>query len=263
MDFDLAGRTALVAGGTSGIGLGVSIALAREGAKVEVCGRSQSKIDDALGQIEAVANEKVGANSVDITSDESVQKWVSGCVGKHGIIDVLVVNSGGPQVGHATEVPIEEYARAYNTNVLGLIRVVKAALPHMRDKRGRVILVGSITAKDPVRTIPANGTLVGLAASNAVRPAVLGFMQSLVTEIGDRGITVNTICPGYYRTDRAIKLLGEPEFNAILVEQKVPIGRFGTPEEFGNVAAFLASGPASYLTGCCIAVDGGVTRGLY
>ncbi|MHC4606169.1 MAG: SDR family oxidoreductase, partial [Planctomycetota bacterium] len=179
-----------------------------------------------------------------------------------GAIDILVVNCGGPPPGAGLDVPPEEWPRAVQSTLLPAIDWTNAVIPVMSKKKwGRIVVIMSISIKQPID---------GLILSNTMRAGVAGFAKSISRELAPRGILINVVCPGSHRTDRLQALAEKRAKDAgipldeqwKLMAGEIPVGRLGTPEEFGNVVAFLASERASYVTGTTIQVDGGLYRGL-
>jgi 3-oxoacyl-[acyl-carrier protein] reductase len=246
VDLGLAGRTAIVCGASAGIGLAVAEALAEEGANVAMLARRR----DVLKR-EA---ERLGAVSVqgDVTDPRALERIVERTLAAFGGIDVLVNNSGGPPRGAAVDATPEAIEAAVELLLLSAVRLTTLCLPHLRASgRGRVINIESSSVREPIDN---------LALSNAVRPAVVGWMKTLAREVGGDAITVNTIAPGRIDTER----LREAHPHGVTPEAvaPIPLRRFGTAREIADVVCFLASDRAGYVTGTVVPVDGGLTRGL-
>ncbi|MGW4651719.1 SDR family NAD(P)-dependent oxidoreductase [Kitasatospora sp. NPDC004289] len=255
MDLGLAGKVALVAAGTSGLGLAVATAFAREGATVSVAGRDPERLARAVAALEKEsAGGSVSGFPLDVRDEEAVADWVARAAELHGGVDIVVTNAGGPGPGHATEHSVQTYRDAVELNLLSAVSLVSAAVPHMRRAGwGRVLFITSLAAKQPIS---------GMALSNTVRPGLLGYAKSLVHELSPDGITVNVLAPGMTRTpelEHWAKGLsgGIPGLTA-----DIPAGRLAEPEELGAAAAFLASTRAAFVTGTVLPVDGGATRSL-
>ena len=246
MELGLGGRTAIVCGASAGIGLAIAEALAEEGANVAMLARRRDVLEQEA--------ERLGALSVqgDVTDPRSVERLLERTLAAFGGIDILVNNSGGPPRGAALDATPEAIEAAVDLLLISAVRLTTLCLPHLRQSgRGRVINIESSSVRDPIDN---------LALSNTVRPAVVGWMKTLAREIGADGITVNTIAPGRIDTER----LREAHPHGATPESvaPIPLGRFGTPREVGDVACFLASDRGGYVTGAVIPVDGGLTRGL-
>ena len=247
MELGLAGRTAIVCGASSGMGLAIAETLAAEGANVAMFARRREILEREA--------ERIGALAVqgDLTIPQHLERLVQATVGAFGGIDVLVLNGGGPPAGTASSLTAEAVEEAVALLLTAPVTLVARCLPHLRESgRGRIVAIESSSVREP---------LANLALSNAVRPGVVGWLKTLARELGPDGITVNTIAPGRIDTDRLRSIYGESGPPAADLEN-VPVRRLGTPAEIAAVAAFLASDRAGYVTGAVIPVDGGLTRGL-
>jgi 3-oxoacyl-[acyl-carrier protein] reductase len=247
MDLGLRGRTAIVCGASSGLGLASAEALSDEGTNVSMFARRREELERE--------SERLGALAVrgDVTNAADLERLVERTLQAFGGIDILVWNSGGPPAGRASEVTADAAERAFELLLLPFVRLVQLALPHLRKSDGgRVIAVTSITVKEPVPN---------LALSNLVRPGVTGFVKSLARDLGPEGITANCVAPGRIDTPRMHELYG-PEGPPAEELVQIPLGRLGTPREFGDVVCFLASDRASYISGATVMVDGGASRSL-
>jgi 3-oxoacyl-[acyl-carrier protein] reductase len=246
MDLGLRGRTAIVTGASMGMGLAIAEALAAEGANVAMFARRRDVVERHA--------ERIGALAVrgDVRHPRDLEKLVSTTVEAFGGIDILVNNSGGPPRGSAVDMTDEAIEETVALLLLSVVRLTRLCLPYLEQSpAGRIVNVTSLAVKEPT-------AMLGL--SNAVRPGVVGWAKSLATELGPKGITVNSIGPGRIDTDRMKEIYpdGPSEADVALI----PLRRFGRAEEAASVVAFLASERASYLTGTFIPVDGGLGRGL-
>jgi 3-oxoacyl-[acyl-carrier protein] reductase len=247
VDLGLKGRTALVCGASSGLGLGSAEALAREGANVAILGRRRDVLEQEAKRIGALAV------PADVTSGDDLEQAVAKTVETYGGLDVLVWNGGGPPPGTAVDVTPESIRQALELLLVPAVRLVALCLPQLeRSPGGRIIGITSLAAKEPTPH---------LALSNAIRPGVTGWLKSLSKELGPHGITVNCVAPGRIATARLEELYPQGPTDAALAE--IPLGRWGTTEEFGDVVCFLASDRARYVTGQTLAVDGGLQRFLF
>ena len=258
MDLGIRSKAALVTASSKGMGKACAMALAAEGARVAMCARTEADIVAAADDVRKKTGAEVFAMRTDVTKAGDISALVKAVNATFGGVDILVANAGGPPRGFFDELTDEQWEGAFEVSLLSVVRLIRGVLPHMKtNKWGRILTIQSVSVKQP---------LPDLLLSNAVRPGVAGMMKTLATQLGRDGILVNTVCPGKIMTDR---FMGGLKGSGLTREQylergaaDVPLGRIGTPEEFANVVAFLASERASYVTGVTIQVDGGVVRGL-
>lgn len=247
MDLGLKGRTALVTGASSGLGLASAASLAAEGANVVLFGRRRELLETEASRIGGLAVPG------DVTVPQDLERAVEATLEAFGGIDVLVWNGGGPPPGGGIDVTPETAQRAVELLFLPAVRLVHLCLPHLeRSTRGRIIAITSIAAKEPVNN---------LALSNAFRPALTGWLKSLSRDVGPNGTTVNCVAPGRIATARLEQLYPQGASEADLAD--IPLRRWGAPSELGDVVCFLASERARYVTGQTIVVDGGSQRSLF
>jgi 3-oxoacyl-[acyl-carrier protein] reductase len=248
MDLGIGGRTALVMGASGGVGRGVAAALAREGARVAIASSSRERIDRAAGEIEG----EVAAFVADTDDLDRLSSLPAEVAERFGPIEILVTNTGGPPLGGTLDHPREDWDAAYRALVLAPRTLIDAVLPGMRERRwGRIVNVGSSSMREPIP---------GLALSNAHRMAAIGLFKTLASEVAGDGITVNTVATGRFATQRLADSSGSLERAEERARVDVPAGRLGTPEEYGDLVAFLCSDRAAYLTGTVIPLDGGLLR---
>jgi len=246
MDLRLAGRTAVVCGGSAGIGLGIAEALSDEGANLVLFARRPDVLEQAA--------ERLGAAAVpgDVTVADDAERLVRAAVDAFGGIDILVNNSGGPPRSSALALDERSVVEAVELMLVSAVRLTGLCLPYLeRSEAGRIVNVTSSTVREPIDN---------LALSNAVRPGVVGWAKTLARELGPKGITVNSIAPGRVDTERLREVYPEGPTESDLAA--IPLRRLGTPREVGDLVAFLCSDRAAYITGTLITVDGGLTRGL-
>ena len=246
MDLGLRGRTAIVCGASAGMGLSAAESLAAEGANVAMFGRRRE-----LLELEA---ERLGALAVrgDLTVPGDLERLVERTLEAFGGIDVLVNNGGGPPRTAALDLTDRSIEEAVELLLLSAVRLTNLCLPHLRTSgHGRVITITSSSVREPIDN---------LALSNAIRPGVIGWANTLAREVGPDGVTVNSIAPGRIETERLVEVYPDGPTDADLLP--IPLRRFGRPREVGDVICFLASDQASYVTGTVIPIDGGLTRGL-
>ncbi len=257
MELGLEDRVALVAGGSSGLGLAVAKELAREGAHVAIGARDPARLAAARGRIEEVARGRVHTTSVDTTDRVAARRWVDDVAAHLGALHILVVSGGSPAAGTATQFDLDEYQVAVDSVLLPAVGLALAALPHLRAAGwGRLLFVTSETVSVPKPR---------LVLSAVTRAGIVRFVQSLAAEVGRDGITVNVLAPGPTRTEMveraaaSIARNGDVEAQLRSMGQHNALGRIGRPEEFAAVAAFLASERASFVTGLVHLIDGGAS----
>jgi 3-oxoacyl-[acyl-carrier protein] reductase len=255
VDLGLDGRVALVAGGSSGIGLAIAFALAAEGARVAVAARDPERLAAAQKRIAEVARYPVHATSVDVTDELARRGWVDQVVDELGAVHIVLAGGGSPPFGGLERFALADYRAAIDQIVLSTIDLCLAALPHLRSAGwGRLLLLASETAVTPIAP---------LALSGLTRAALVRFAEGLAADVGRDGITVNVLAPGWTRTPPVERLAGELAGDGDIEDQlaamghHTAVGRIGRPEEIAAVAVFLASVQASYVTGTVHLVDGG------
>lgn len=261
MDLKLAGKTAIVFGGSKGLGRGVADALAGEGVAVAVAARGQEAIDQAVADIKKRGGRAIGVVA-DMSDWPSVERAVATTRKELGPIDILLNNTGGPPPSRVIGVAPEVWEQQFRAMVLHTFRVTELILPDMRSRKwGRIINVASESVVQPIAII---------AVSNTLRGAVAGWAKTLAGELAGEGITVNTLLPGAFKTDRVMQVQrGMAARQQISVEEfadraakQIPVGRMGDPAEFGALAAFIASPLAGYITGSLIRIEGGAIKSI-
>jgi 3-oxoacyl-[acyl-carrier protein] reductase len=251
MDLGIENRVALVMAASKGIGKGIAGALAREGAKVAMASRSLERLDAAASEIDGVTA-TFEADTADLDRLAALPGEVAERLG--GPVEILVTNTGGPPMGSAQDRSTDEWEAAYRELVLAPRALIEAVLPGMREKGwGRIVNVGSSST---VEVIPH------LALSNTHRMAAIGYLKTLAREVAGDGVTINTVATGKIATDRLADNSGSLEAAREMAKNDVPAGRLGTPEEYGDLVAFLCSERAAYVTGTTIPIDGGLLRAV-
>ena len=239
MDLGIAGRVALVTAASKGLGRAAALALAEEGAKVVICARGAEALADAEAKL--AASTDVLALVADVTDPAAPQRLVDATVERFGRLDILVANAGGPPSGRALEVDDAQILDAVNANLLTSVRLVRHAVPPMRNGGwGRICLITSSSIKQPIPT---------LSLSNTARTGLWAWAKTAATDLFGDGITLNLACPGSHATER-MKAISLPE------------GPLGDPADFGRVVAFLCSEPAKFMSGSTVLVDGARSVGL-
>lgn len=258
----MAGKTALVAASSQGLGLAVAEELASEGTSLILCARGEEALSAACRSLRDRSGVDVIGIPADMTVPEDIVRVFEQGIERFGHIDILITNSGGPPSGTFDELSREQWDQAAAGILMNVLEMSRLCLPGMKERGwGRILNITSIAAKQPVEN---------LMLSNSLRAAVTGFAKSLANEVASFGITVNNILPGYTATDRVAQLAEtlaenegvEPSVVRSRWESEIPMRRLGRPEEFAALAAFLVSERASYITGSSIAVDGGWIRSL-
>lgn len=263
MELGLNGRRAVVAASSEGIGRAIAFGLAAEGARVLLCARREELLNTTADEIRSATGAEVHAIPADVSVVADIDRLASEAKERLGGVDILVNNAGGPPSGAIATLGADAWQAAIETNLNGTIRLTYAFLPGMQAQRwGRILNIVSTSAKEP---------FANLSLSNVTRAGVVAFAKTLATEAGPDNVLVNCIAPGAIWTERSRKSLaaqakaqGKSEEEAKAAsEQGIPLRRIGAPEELANLAVFLASDAASYITGTTIQVDGGLVKGLF
>lgn len=255
-------RTALVLGGTKGLGRGCADALADKGFNVAVCSRSQDDIDEAVAAL-SERGVKVTGLATDVTDPAQLEALFDHIATELGKVSVLVANAGGPPPGSILDLDDDKWRTGFELTFMSAVRSIRLAVPHMRESGyGRIVIIGSSSVRQP---------LPNLGLSNAFRPALVGVMKSLAIDLAPEHITANLVSPGRIATDR----VRQPDGAAAQRQGKtleevqaasranIRMGEHGQPEDLGALVAFLASPEARYITGQTILVDGGLVRSLH
>lgn len=259
MDLQLDGKVALVTAASKGLGKASAKALAREGARVAICARSDV-LDMAAAEIRQETGVEVLAVRADLTRPDDIKRYVQTSLDHFGRIDILVTNAGGPKPGNFLDLSPEDWQEATELTLMSAIRLCYAVVPTMLDQgSGSIVAIESVSVKQPIDN---------LILSNSIRMAVIGLLKSMANELGPRGIRVNSINPTFTRTGRVAQLLENRaatkgttvEAEAAQVAATIPLGRMGDVEEFGKAVAFLASPAVSFIHGHALMFDGGMAR---
>lgn len=262
MDLGFGDKVALVAASSKGLGRATAEQLAAEGAKVMLSGRDEDSLRSAAEDIGKRTGGEVGFTVADVSRAAEVEALVQQTVGYFGSLDSLVTNAGGPPAGGFEGFGDTEWQQAFESNLMSVVRLVRASLPHLRQSdTPRIVNFTSSSIKQPIPN---------LLLSNVFRTAVLGLSKHLSAELAPDGILVNTLGPGRIATDRLFSLDANAAEKQRVSEDEVrrrsisniPLGRYGEPEEFARFAAFLVSPANTYLTGQAILVDGGMVKAL-
>jgi 3-oxoacyl-[acyl-carrier protein] reductase len=262
MDLELDGRVALVTAASKGLGRASATQLAAEGAQVMISARGEEQLAKTAAEIAGATGARVEYCAADVADPADLARLLDETRSRLGGVDVLVNNAGGPPPGGFDALDDEKWYRAHDLNLMSTVRLVRGVLPHMRERGwGRIVTIASSSIKQP---------LDNLLLSNTYRVAILGLAKSLALEFAPDGVLVNTVGPGRIDTDRVASLDATRAEKAGLsidevraqAEKAIPLGRYGTAEEFGKVVAFLVSGANTYLTGQNFLVDGGMVKAI-
>jgi 3-oxoacyl-[acyl-carrier protein] reductase len=257
MDLGLKDAKVFVAASSSGLGRAAALQFSREGAQVVINGRNVQRVEETALAIVQETGGKVIALPGDMTDGGTVQQLVDQAASDLGGLDVLVTNAGGPPSGSFDSTPLDAWEKAFHLSLMSTVHLIHAALPYLRQStRAAILTVTSVSVKQPIDN---------LILSNSLRMGVIGLTKSLAKELGPDGIRINSILPGWTRTGRVTELMqSRAQKQGVTVDEAVanqasgtPLGRMGEPHEFANVAVFLCSPAASYVTGAMLPVDGG------
>ncbi|MFZ0854596.1 MAG: SDR family oxidoreductase [Hyphomicrobiaceae bacterium] len=258
MDFGLRGKVGIVGGASMGIGYGIARELAAEGASLALTARRHPALSEAAARIRAETGATVLTIPADCRRAEDCARVVETTVNQLGGVDILINNDGAPPLGELASFDDTSWAKAVEQNLMYVVRMTRAVVPHMKARGGGGIL--SITAISAIQPIP------GFGLSVATWGGVIGFAKTLSLEVARDNINVNTICPGYIETQRLEKVFAAGGQDASIMrgklEAEVPMGRIGRVEDIAGLAALLVSPRGRYITGTAIQVDGGLLRGV-
>jgi len=262
MNLDLSNKTALVCGGSQGLGFAVANELALLNATIILLSRSEDKLKEAVKKLPANAQQQHSYISADTSKPAEVKEKLQQYLQQNSSIHILINNSGGPASGPALETKAEDFTSSFQSHLITAHTITQLVVPGMKQAGfGRIINILSTSIKEPINH---------LVISNSVRAAVANWAKTLANDLAQFGITVNNVLPGYTKTDRLKYLFGkQAESNQTTVDaieqkqaEQIPAKRLGIPEEFGAVVAFLCSPAAGYVNGVNLPVDGGALHGL-
>src|SRR3954470_22381878 len=250
MDYGIAGKVALVTGGSKGIGRGIAEALAAEGVRVALTSREATRAQAVAAEI-GRGTRGYGFDSDDL---DAIGPLLDAVEADLGPIDIYIANTGGPPAGDPLEFTREQWEAAQRTLLISPMTVIERVLPGMRSRGfGRVVAIGSMAVREPIDA---------LQLSNAHRPGLVSAFKVLARQCARDGVTLNAVHPGQIATDRMIDTAGSVEAAAERAREMIPAGRLGTVEELAAAVVFLCSQPAAYITGTTLLVDGGLTRSV-
>lgn len=257
MNLDLAGKKAIVCGSTQGLGLATAVELALLGAEVILMARNEQKLKDAITKLDSSKGQNHNYLVADFQIPQLVKNTIMDFISKNNSVNILINNTGGPKGGSITDATPEDFLQAFNSHLICNQILVQEALPSMKASGyGRIVNIISTSVKQPI---------AGLGVSNTIRSAVANWSKTLANELGEFGITVNNVLPGYTKTARYQSIVenkmkakgaSEKEIEAEILKE-IPLRKIGSPEDFGAAVAFLCTPAASYITGINLPVDGG------
>jgi 3-oxoacyl-[acyl-carrier protein] reductase len=263
MDLGLKDKIAIIGASTKGLGKATAVCLASEGANVVINGRHKQNIHDAAEEIRSITGKTALAIQADLTQAEDIGRLFDE-VNKHfGTVHILVSNAGGPPAGGFNDFNDEQWYKAIDLNLMSAIRMIRKAAPIMqKQKWGRIVNISSVVVKQPADN---------LLLSNSIRAAVIGLAKTISRDLSRDNVLINSIAPYYVATKRIDYLMEETAARKGITKEEalqgivkeIPMGRLGTPEEFGNFVAFLCSEKNSYVTGTTIQFDGGAYKGIF
>ena len=265
MKLNLKNKNAIVCASSQGLGKAAALDLAEEGVNLAICSRDQDKINKVKEEIHQKINSeiKVIALKVDLDSPDEIQAFYKQVENDLGSVDILVNNNGGPPPSTFEQLSDDDWQKAFNSTMMSCLRLSKLVIPNMKKNAwGRIINISSVSVKTPVN---------GLFLSNSLRMGVLGWAKALSDELAPHGVTVNTVCPGYTRTERVEAILETQSNSSGLkkeeieksIAENIPMKRVGEAKDLAGLITFLASEKADYMTGLAIQVDGGSARTFY
>ena len=262
MDLGLNKRVAMVAAASKGLGRAIAESLAREGCRLSVCSRSTDNLDDVRHTIEDMGGE-VLAVACDVSNPDDLVRWFAATEATYGQVDILVTNTGGPPAAKFLKLSEEQWRTGIDSTLLNVVRLSRLVIPGMQERKwGRIVNITSLVAKQPMELLTISSTL---------RAGLSALTKTLADQVARDNILVNAVLPGHILTDRQVHLneirskeqgITMEEY-AARVEQSIPMGRFGRPQEIGDVVTFLCSEQASYVTGVSLQVDGGIIRSTF
>jgi 3-oxoacyl-[acyl-carrier protein] reductase len=261
MDLNLSGKTALVMASSQGLGFAIAERLVREGTNVMISGRDEEKLKRKAAELESIGLGNVAFQKTDIMETGDIKRLVSKTIEVFGSLHLLINNAGGPPAGTFEDLTDEDWQKAFELNLLSYIRAIREALPYLKKQGGKVLNIASSSIKEPIP---------GLILSNTFRTGIVGLSKTLASELAPQNILINTIAPGRIATDRvrhldqftADKQGVDVESVELTMKAQIPLKRYGTPDEFANVAVFLLSEANTYMTGSSFLVDGGMIKSI-
>jgi 3-oxoacyl-[acyl-carrier protein] reductase len=262
MDLGLNKRVAMVAAASKGLGRAIAESLAREGCRLSICSRSTDNLDPARLAIEDGGGEALAVRC-DVSNPSELERWFEATEATFGQVDILVTNTGGPPAAKFMKLTEDQWREGIDSTLMNVVRLCRLVIPGMQQRKwGRIVNITSLVAKQPLELLTVSSTL---------RAGLSGLTKTLADQVAGDNILVNAVLPGHILTDRQVHLNEirskeqgmSVDAYAAKVQQSIPLGRFGRPQEIGDVVAFLCSERASYITGVSLQVDGGIIRSTF
>jgi 3-oxoacyl-[acyl-carrier protein] reductase len=263
MKLNIKNKIALIGGASKGLGKASAISLAKEGVNLAICSNDQESLLQTTEYIKSNYGVEVLPILADLSEVHKIEKdVVEKVLEKYGRIDILVTNSGGPKPGSFFSLNEEDWRIAFDSVLYYVVELYRLVIPYMEDNKwGRIINNTSLTVKEPPET---------MVLSNVFRTGVVSLAKTMSKGLIKSSITINNICPGAFKTDRAIQLMQASAYSLGKTIEEVeknsvanlPMGKYQSPDEFGTLVAFLASDHARSITGTTIQLDGGISNGL-
>jgi 3-oxoacyl-[acyl-carrier protein] reductase len=263
MDLSIKNKIALIGGASKGLGKGCALQLAKEGVNLALCSNDEPSLEETAELIRSTTHVEVLPIFGDLSNVNLIKKdVVDKILTKYGKIDILVVNSGGPKPGTFFDLTENDWTNGYNSVLNYVIELYRLIIPQMKERNwGRIINCTSLSVKEPAES---------LLLSNVFRTGVVSMAKSMSKDLIKHGITINNVCPGAFKTDRAIELMRANSLKSgVSIEEiekasikNMPLGRYQEPEELGALVAFLASEHARGITGTTLQIDGGISNSL-
>ncbi|MDQ0217278.1 SDR family oxidoreductase [Peribacillus cavernae] len=261
MDYQLQGKNAIVVASSQGLGKAIAAELLKEGANVLIVSRDEDKLATVQAELSEIAKGRIMYSRADVKNPADIKAMVEKAAAEFGGIDILVNNAGGPPAGSFEQMTDDDWQSSFELNLLSYIRTIRECLPHLKQHGGKIINIASSSIKEPIP---------GLILSNTFRTAIVGLSKTLADELAEYGILINTVAPGRIATDRVRHLDGvNAEKKGVSIEkveegmkERIPLGRYGKPEEFARVVTFLVSNANTYMTGSAFLVDGGMVKSI-
>lgn len=263
MDMQLTGRVAVVCGASRGLGRACAISLAREQVKLAICARTEEPLRATAREIAEETGAQVIPIVCDVNRGEQLEHLIATTVSEYGGLDILITNVAHPRMGTFSEMTEEDWRTGFETLFMPTLRLLRLALPHMRERGfGRVVNIASSAVKEPSTTYLVSGVY---------RTAIASLSKSVANEFGRHGVRINTVCPGLFRTplgQRIVDDIARRDTKSIAdvessLAAQTAVGRIGEPEQLASLVTYLCSEAAGHITGQVITIDGGKGRGLF